>query len=75
MLDLTSKIKLTYDINNTPYPVAHCPYCETKVAPISFIPDGSKFFLCCHHVIDKPIPVLGYVSLIDLEETEWDTEL
>ena len=74
-MSLQDRLKPGYDLMNTPYPVIFCPYCEKEYAPVSYLPTGSKFTLCCHHVIDKPIKVLGYVSLEDLEQEEWDTEL
>ena len=75
-MTLQNRLKLTYDMMNTPYPVQKiCVYCGKEYAPISYLPTGDKYTLCCHHIIDKPIAVCGYVSLIDLEETDWDSEL
>lgn len=74
-MNLQDRLKPNYDMEKTPYPVIHCPYCSREYAPVSYIPTGDKYTLCCHHIIDKKIAVLGYVSLIDLEEENWDSEL
>ena len=75
-MTLQDRLKPEYDMFKTPYPVmGKCPYCQKEYAPVSFIPSGDKYTLCCHHIIDRQIAVLGYVDLLALEETEWDTEL
>jgi len=74
-MSLQDRLKPEFDLMKTPYPVISCPYCGREYAPVSYLPTGDKYTLCCHHIIDQKIQVLGYVTLIDLEETEWDTEL
>jgi len=76
MKDLSTRLKLNYDMMKVPYPVmGTCPYCNRRYAPVSYLPSGDKYTICCHHIIDRPVAVVGYVTLVDLEETEWDTEL
>jgi len=71
---LRYRLKPTYELGM--YPVMQqCVYCNRDYAPISYLPHGDKYTICCHHVIDKQIEVIGYVNLIDLEDTDWDTEL
>ena len=75
MENLSNRVKPNFDLNSNMYPVINCIYCGMQGIPVSYITDGSKFTLCCHHIIDQQIPVLGYVTLIDLEDTEWNYEL
>ena len=64
------------------YPVIDCPLCDKQDVPVSelsFIEDGMfktiKFCLNCHQPLNEmPIPK-GYISIIELEHEEWDTEL
>ena len=59
------------------YPVVDCPLCNKKDVPVAFLYFEIKpipYCLGCHCVIEKLEPK-GYVSLIDLEECEWNSEI
>ena len=60
------------------YPVGDCTTCGAVGVPFAEIalPNYTqlKYCLSCHSG-SKPNPVKGYVSLLDLEEFEWDVEV
>jgi hypothetical protein len=65
-----------------PYPVVDCPACHAEVPYGTFTgvdETGSikqiYFCLNCQHRITSSLSVKGWVSLLDLAMTEWDTEL
>lgn len=61
------------------YPIADCTNCGEKDVPFGVfcnpyeIVDTKYYCLKCHQ-FSRP-EFKGYVSLIDLEKTEWDIEL
>ena len=62
------------------YPIADCTTCGAKDVPfnITWLPDSGgyrqlTYCLNCHQ--GDPKNIKGYVSLIELEEMEWDSEL
>jgi len=62
------------------YPIADCTTCGAKDVPFNtvWLLDGSNYrqltyCLNCHD--GEPRNIKGYISLIDLEDSEWDTEL
>ena len=63
------------------YPIIDCPICGEINVPVSqlhLINDGLpktiNYCLKCHQVIEELKPK-GYVSMLELEEIGWDSEL
>ena len=62
------------------YPIADCTKCGSKEVPFNTVwwpyEDGYRkvtYCLNCHY--GEPENIKGYISLLELEEMEWDTEL
>ena len=78
-MDISNRTKLEED-SEYYYPIADCTSCGAKDVPFNSIympsPSGySKLTYClnCHQ--GELGKVKGYVSLIDLEDTDWSIEL
>ena len=64
------------------FPVVDCPKCGMIDAPygISCLPGGEEFITrwyclnCSHSTLERP-KIKGWCSLLDLENTNWDSEL
>lgn len=64
------------------YPIIDCPICGKVGVPVgefSFLENDSykitKYCLNCHQTINEMLTPKGYVSILELEEEGWDTEL
>lgn len=64
------------------FPVVDCPKCKLIAAPygISVLSNGIEYITrwyclnCGHSVLERP-DIKGWVSLVDIEEANWETEL
>ena len=63
------------------YPVADCPNCDKRDMPfgtLSYIVNGilktMTYCLNCHNSVEEIVPK-GYLSMLELEDSEWNTEL
>jgi len=68
---LANRLKPEQDQENI-FAVIDCPECGEENIPVSYttflIP--TLYTLCCNSFVENISPK-GYVSLLDLEETEW----
>jgi hypothetical protein len=75
---LSGRIRENQDLVYS-YPVAYCPNCGCGDMPFNVVyhryGGSSKPYCLCCHTTPEEIKVKGYVSYLDLEETEWVYEL
>jgi len=59
-------------------PVIDCIVCGKTDVPVFYTTIDFRpapYCLCCHIIIPTNFVPKGFVTMIDLEETEWDSEI
>ena len=65
------------------YPVSDCPNCGKQDVPFGTLyfqdefgmPQAMIYCLSCHTKIEKMVLIKGYLSILEMEESGWNSEL
>ena len=75
MKELKLKQLKSFSVENC-FPVGDCTTCGRKRVPFAYTNTTPPIGYClnCHNAVENT-KARGYVSLVDLEESEWDIEI